>query len=140
MKLERRAEVAEPAGGWYPDSGFWAVAARIGLVLAAIAIAYASLAPGRYVPRLLYSYHLEHFAAFYVLCLMATAAFPRAQLRALGLACMLIAAMLEGGQVVMAGRAGIEAYQNWLADVGGAFAAVLPIAVGRFRRLFRPKP
>src|SRR3569833_3109289 len=68
----------------YPVTGPWAVLARAGLIAALLGITYASLTPGRYVPRLLYSYHLEHFAAFYVATLIAAAALPRAKLRWIG--------------------------------------------------------
>src|SRR5665213_1841847 len=73
-----------PAQSYYPDSGLWAVATRVGLVAVLAAVGYASL-PGRRVPRLLYSYHLEHFAAFYLAALIAAAAFPRSRLRNIGI-------------------------------------------------------
>jgi hypothetical protein len=37
------------------------------------------------------------------------------------------------------GRGLMDTYDNVLSDVGGSFAAVLPIAVDRFRRMFRPR-
>ena len=122
----------------YPPTSPWAVAARLTVLFTAAAVAFASLAPPRYVPHVLYSYHLEHFAAFYVVALAAAAALPRARLRNIGATAVVLAALLEGSKMFV--RHGpVDAYQNFLADVGGAFAAVLPIAVDRFRRLFMPR-
>ena len=84
-----------PAVKPYPPTGLLAVLPRCGLVLAVVAVAYASLAPGRYVPRLLYSYHLEHFAAFYMVALLGSAALPRARLRWLGAASVVLALALD---------------------------------------------
>jgi hypothetical protein len=61
------------------------------------AIAYASLMPGRFVPRLLYSYHLEHFAAFYVAALISAAAFPRTRLRKIGVIALILAVVTREG-------------------------------------------
>jgi hypothetical protein len=127
------SEGETPRRAPYPATGPWAVLARCGLVLAVAAVAYASLAPGRYVPRLLYSYHLEHFAAFYVVALTGSAALPRARLRWLGAASVVLALAMELPHLLFGG-APQAVYQNGLADVGGAFAALLPMAVDRFRR------
>ena len=126
------------APAYYPDTGIWAVAARVSLLVAVAAIGYASLVPGRYVPRLLYSYHLEHFAAFYMAALIAAAAFPRSRLRTIGIIAVVMALVLEGLQMVW-GRGLLDTYNNALSDVGGAFAAALPIAMDRFRRMFSPR-
>jgi len=130
-------DIQEKPADYYPDAGPWAVAARFAVVLAGLLIAYASLAPGRYVPQLLYSHHLQHFAAFYVLALAAAAAFPRRRLKRIAFGCILFALALEGGHV-LAGRGLDRIYENGLADVGGTLAALVPIAVDRFRRMFKP--
>lgn len=130
-------DIQEKPTNHYPDTGAWAVAARVVVVLTVLLIAYASLAPGRYVPRLLYSHHLQHFAAFYVFALAASAAFPRCPLRRLAIGCILIAMALEGGHV-LAGRGLDRIYENCIADVGGTLGALVPIAVDRFRRMFKP--
>lgn len=123
---------------YYPDSGGWAVAARLGFLVSLVAVSFASLAPAGWVPRVLFSRHLEHFAAFYVATLLACAAFPRARLLKLGLGMALFAAALE------LLRAAPSQDRAWAlaagqADIGGILAALAPIVTEKFRNLFDPR-
>ena len=126
------------AAGHYPDTGLLAILARLGLGLTLLAIFLASIAPGWLTPQLLGSHHLEHFAAFYVAVCAGLAAMPRAQIRWVGLGYLAFALAL---QVVQYFRgSGLEvAIDNWVADAGGVMAALVPVVVDRFRRLFAPR-
>ncbi|QUD86762.1 hypothetical protein [Phenylobacterium montanum] len=123
---------------YYPDNGPWAVAARLGFLISLVAVSFAALAPAGWVPRLLFSRHLEHFAAFYVATVMACAALPRARLMHVGLGMTLFAVGLELLRVLPSqNRAwAVEAGQ---ADIGGVLAALAPIVVERFRSWFDPR-
>jgi hypothetical protein len=118
----------------YPDTGPLAIAARVALIGCVAALLYATVAPGSAVPQFLYSNNLEHFAAFYVAALTASAAFPRRRLRMLALAFGLLALALEGGRLIA--RPNTDVIEMWCADFGGVMAAYMPMAVERFRRLF----
>jgi len=120
----------------YPDTGPLAVAARLALVTAVVGVLGASLLPAPVVPRILYSYHLEHFAAFYLLALIAAAACPRLRLRHILICMMGFAAILEGARVMLGARE-ISSAENLFADIGGVWSAIAPILIGRFRDLFR---
>ncbi len=120
----------------YPDTGRMAVAARLGFVLVVFGVITASLAPATIVPRMLYSYHLEHFAAFYLVALVTAAALPRVRLRKILIWLMVFSALLECGRVFLGARE-LSSSQNLFADVGGMWAALAPIVIGRFRDRFR---
>jgi hypothetical protein len=124
------------------NTWLWTVGAVSGLVWGLLVLVCASLGPAQYVPRLLSSYHLEHFLAFYALGLLAAAALPRLRLIYLGLALVAIAAGLELVRTVIPPHQ-LAAAPDFVADVGGVFAALLPLLVGRFRGLVlqeRPDP
>jgi len=124
--------------GYYPDHGPWAVAARVGFLFSLAAVAFAALAPAGWTPRILFSRHLEHFAAFYVATVMAVAALPRARLMRIGFGMALFAVTLE----VL--RAAPSLHVGWTiapaeADLGGVLAALAPIVAEKFRSLFDPR-
>ena len=123
---------------YYPDNGWWAVTARLAFLFSLVAVAFAALAPAGWVPRLLFSRHLEHFAAFYVATVLASAALPRARLMRIGLGMVLFAVALELIRVAPSQARGwaIEAGQ---ADIGGILAALAPIVAERFRSWFDPR-
>ncbi|HEY2662194.1 MAG TPA: hypothetical protein VGI79_20925 [Caulobacteraceae bacterium] len=123
---------------YYSDSGFWAMTARIGFLLVIGAVVFASTAPVGWVPRLLFSRHLEHFAAFYVAALMAAAAMPRAKLMRLGVALTLFAAALELMRMIPSQHRVWE-IADWQADFGGILAALAPIIAEKFRASFDPR-
>ena len=65
-----------------------AILARSGSVLSAAGIMFCVFAPHWVVPRIVYSYHVEHFAAFFLLATLASAASPK---RPLGELCVVLA-------------------------------------------------
>lgn len=117
-----------------PVLKLWTLVALAGLAWALIGLAFASLAPPAYVPRIFHNYHIEHFAAFYVVALLTAAALPSAPL-------MRIAAVLGG----LAGAFAVFRIlalvnkvfyvEDLACDIGGIMAALVPILVGRFRQL-----
>ena len=126
--------------GPYPVTGRYAVLARVGFVLAIMAIVVAILLPREMIPQFVRSLYLQHFAAFYVLGLLALAAAPRRSLMRLGAELSAFATGMEALHL-FAGGAVRPVLDNWVADLGGLAAAFAPIAVARFRRRFeRPSP
>ena len=123
----------------YPDTGLLAVLARLGFSLTLLAIFLASIAPGWLTPKLLHSHHLEHFAAFYVAACAGLAAMPRTPIRRIAIGYLLFALVLAVTQYAR-GATPEAAIRNWVADAGGVLAALAPVVVDRFRRLFAPRP
>jgi hypothetical protein len=124
--------------GRYPDDGPLAVLARLSFLLALLAIVVAVFLPRSMVPQFVHSHYLQHFAAFYVLLLCALAAMPRARLRRVALGLVLFASALEATHL-LSGAPFRPLMRNWVADLGGVSAAVVPILVGRYRRRFPPR-
>jgi len=124
--------------GRYPDSGPLAVMARLGFLAALAAIVIAVFLPPSLVPRFVRSPYLEHFAAFYVLMLVAMAALPRARLRNIALGVGLFATLLEATHLLGGAPLG-PLVDNWVANLGGLAAAAAPVVIERFRRRF-PRP
>ena len=122
---------------FYPDTGWWAVLGRLSLVVAVIAILFASFAPVGAMPRMLYSYHLEHFAAFYLVALAASAAFVRRKALHLGAIMWGFALCIELFRLLEPAHR-LASMQDWFADAAGAMAALIPVAVGKFRSSFKP--
>lgn len=123
----------------YPDTGPLAVLARLGFGLTLLAIFLASIAPGWLTPKLLHSHHLEHFAAFYVAACAGLAAMPRTPIRRIAMGYLVFAMILALIQYAR-GMPSEVALRNWVADAGGVLAALSPVVVERFRRLFAPRP
>jgi hypothetical protein len=121
------------------DSSAMAILARTILVAAISALAVASLAPSGFFPKVLYSYHLEHFAAFYGVTLAMAAGRYRAGVYRLLLDAGLLASVLEGVRLFTPLRQ-LYVAQDWVSDVGGAMAALAPIAIADFRRSFERGP
>ncbi len=112
----------------------WTVGALAALVWGLVMLICASLGPAQLVPRLFASYHLEHFLAFYAIGVLAAAALPRLRIYYLGLGLVAIAAVLELMRTEIPPHQ-LAAPQDLVADVGGLFAALIPLLVGRFRNL-----
>lgn len=121
--------------GPYPVTGRYAVLARVGFVLAVVAIVVAILLPREMIPQFVRSLYLQHFAAFYVLGLLGLAAAPRRSLMRLGVELGTFATLMEALHLLAGGTVG-PVLDNWVADLGGLAAAFAPIAVARFRRRF----
>jgi hypothetical protein len=124
--------------GRYPDAGPLAVLARVGFLASAAAIVAAVILPPDITPHFARSRYLEHFAAYYVAALFALAAWPRRRVRQIAAAYVAFASVLEPTHLV-AGAPLEPVFGNWVADVGGLFAACAPVVFERFRRRF-PRP
>lgn len=124
---------------YYPDTGLLAVLARLGFGLCVLAIFLAVIAPGWLTPQLLRSHYLQHFAAFYVAACAGLAAMPRTQIRRIAIGYLVFALVLAVAQFARGASLGV-AVQNWVADAGGTAAALAPVVVERFRRMFAPRP
>jgi len=122
-----------------PNTWFWTSASISALAWSLIAILYASLGPARFVPRIFFSYRLEHFAAFYLLTVFAAAGLPRMKLTHLGLGLVSLAVVLEMVRTLMPVHQ-LSSARDLLADVAGVTAALLPILVGRLRRMAAGTP
>lgn len=119
------------------DSDPLAIVARASLLLMIAAICFASLAPAGWMPRVLYSYHLEHFAAFYLVALTMAAARYRTGVYRVLLDVTVLATMLEAVRLFIPSHQ-LYVAEDWIADVGGAMAALTPILIGNFRKSFGP--
>jgi len=119
-----------------PDVTLVTIAAFAGLAWALIALAYASLAPAQYVPRIFQNYHVEHFAAFYIVALLSSAALPRARLEQISVSLALLAAVFAGFRITTLVHRLFYA-EDLLCDLAGIFAALTPMAVSHFRQISR---
>ncbi len=124
---------------YYSESGFWAVTARICFVFMAMMLLYASFAPKTRIPHIIYSYHLEHFALFYLFALSAGAAFVRRDVFHIGFLIWLGAILIEAIRWLRPEHKDF-AIADWFADAAGVLAAMAPIGVGRFRDRFQRRP
>jgi hypothetical protein len=120
------------------DNDPLAMVARAAFLLVIAAICFASLAPSGWMPRVLYSYHLEHFAAFYLVALSMAAARYRANVYRVMTDIAVLATLLEGVRLFIPSHQ-LYVVEDWVADLGGALAALAPILIGDFRKSFRPE-
>jgi hypothetical protein len=129
--------VAAPAA-LRKDNDPLAMFARVAFLLVVAAICFASLAPSGWMPRVLYSYHLEHFAAFYLVALSMAAARYRANVYRVMTDIAVLATVLEGVRLFIPSHQ-LYVLEDWVADLGGSLAALAPILIGDFRKSFRPE-
>jgi len=120
------------------DNDPLAMFARVAFLLVVAALCFASLAPSGWMPRVLYSYHLEHFAAFYLVALSMAAARYRANVYRVMIDITVLATALEGVRLFIPSHQ-LYVVEDWVADLGGALAALTPILIGDFRKSFRPE-
>jgi hypothetical protein len=120
------------------DNDPLAMVARAAFLLVVAGICFALLAPSGWMPRVLYSYHLEHFAAFYLAALSMAAARYRANVYRVMVDIAILATVLEGVRLFIPSHQ-LFVVEDWVADLGGALAALSPIVIGDFRRSFRPE-
>lgn len=117
------------------DDDPMAKAARLAFVLLGGVICFASLAPAGWMPRLLWSYHLEHFAAFYLVTLSMIAARYRVRVYRSLIDVAVLATVLEALRLFIPAHQ-LSVAEDWAADLGGTLAAVAPFVVADFRRSF----
>ena len=119
--------------GRYPQTGWLAVLARVGLLGSVMAIVLAVILPPDVTPHFARSRYLEHFAAFYVAALFGIAALPRWRVRVVAAGVIAFASLLEPTHLI-AGAPALPVFENWVADLGGLAAACAPVLFERFRR------
>ena len=110
----------------------WMIAALAACVWGLVAVAFASLAPPSLVPHLFYSFHVEHFVAFYLLASAAAAGLPRQRLTTLSLGLIGFAVALEMIRMLTPLHR-LTSAEDLVCDIGGVLAAYGPILIGRFR-------
>ncbi|HEY4028701.1 MAG TPA: hypothetical protein VGM25_00025 [Caulobacteraceae bacterium] len=120
------------------DNDLLAMFARVAFLLVVVGLCFASLAPSGWMPRVLYSYHLEHFAAFYLGALSMAAARYRANVFRVMTDIAILATVLEGVRLFIPSHQ-LYVVEDWVADLGGSLAALSPIIIGDFRKSFRPE-
>jgi hypothetical protein len=128
--------MAEP-GAPRKDNHPLAILARAAFLVVIAALCFASLSPAGWLPRVLYSYHLEHFAAFYLVALSMAAARYRANIYRVMTDIAILATVLEGLRLFIPSHQ-LYVAEDWVADLGGALASLAPIVIGDFRKSFRP--
>ena len=122
--------------GPYPDGGLLAILARLSFLGAALAIVVAVFLPSDLVPHFAHSHYLEHFAAFYLVALSMAAARYRANVYRVMTDIAILATVLEGLRLFIPSHQ-LYVAEDWVADLGGALAALAPIVIGDFRKSFR---
>lgn len=120
------------------DNDPLAMIARVAFLLVVAGLCFVLLAPSGWMPRVLYSYHLEHFAAFYLVALSMAAARYRANVYRVMSDIAILATVLEGVRLFIPSHQ-LYVVEDWVADLGGALAALSPILIGDFRKSFRPE-
>ena len=123
----------------YPHTGVIAVGARVVFLAAGLTVLVAALGPHQFKPRIVGHYHLQRFAAWYLLSGMAAAALPKARLRWLALVLILFAV---GAEFVRAlPRPFTPGFKdNVYADIGGVYALMFPLILARWREAVQPRP
>jgi hypothetical protein len=112
------------------------LAALAGLAWALIALAFASLAPSSLVPHIFHNYHAEHLAAFYIVALLGAAALPSVPLMRVGLVLAALATAFAAFRI-LALVDKVFYLEDFACDIGGVLAALIPMAIGRFRQVSR---
>jgi len=112
----------------------WTLAALAVLAWSLIALAYASLAPAADIPLIFHNYHVEHFAAFYVVALLSAAALPTVRLVRIGVALGCLAGAFALFRILALVNKTFY-LEDLACDVIGTLAALVPIFIGRLRRL-----
>jgi hypothetical protein len=113
-----------------------AIAALAALIWASGGLVFASLTPRPMVHHVFASTHIEHFAAFYIVSLLAVAALPllRATQILMGVACA--ALVLETIRMFIPFHR-VQAVEDLFCDVSGAAAVLAPMLVVALRAAFR---
>lgn len=92
----------------------------------------AAVMPPNHTPHLLPWDKAEHFAAFYVLTILAAAAYPRTPLVILGLWLSLFGCIIELVQALPFIHRDCD-IRDWVADTVAIIAASVPLVLARWR-------
>jgi hypothetical protein len=119
------------------DDSLTAILVRL-LFLATIAVLIATSFGILPWSRIFYSHHVAHFAAFYLATFATSAALPRRSTPVIWLFLIAVAAILEilRALTLVNTSAG---YLDWVADASGSLAALAPLLLQNYRRLFLPR-
>jgi VanZ family protein len=119
----------------------WALPlARAAWFIACLAVFIAAVIPREDHPPDLFGWDkANHFFAFYVLSLLAAAAFPRASPIILAAWMSGFGAAIEGVQAIPFIHRDCD-INDWIADSAGVLAALVPLLVARWRTGFRIPP
>ena len=115
-----------------PNPTPWMIAALAVGAWGLVAVAFASLAPVGLVPHVFYSFHVEHFAVFYFLAVVAAAGLPRQSLTTLSLGLIAFAVVLEVIRMLTPTHR-LTSAEDLICDIAGVMAGYAPILIGRFR-------
>ena len=96
----------------------------------------AAVMPARNAPQLFPWDKAEHFAAFYVLTVLAAAAFPQRRLLLLAVLLSAFGALIELVQALPIVNRDADLW-DWVADTIAIAAALLPLALIQWRAWFR---
>ena len=121
------------------DNDPLAICARGAYLGALGAVTIASLSPAGWVPRVLYSYHLEHFAAFYLLSVSMAAARYKTSTARLAIDLVVLACVLEGLRLFSPSHRN-NVPEDWVSDLGGITAALAAMFVSTIRTSFAASP
>jgi hypothetical protein len=119
----------------YPETHPIAVLSRVALLLAVLALLAASFIKP---PRLLYSYHAQHFAAFYVLSFAVALTIKRRTLIGLGVRLAVFAVAFEAARSLSPLHASTT-FLDWFADAAGILGALAPMLGQKIRQRFEPE-
>ncbi len=119
----------------------WAVAAlwlfKCGFVLSAAVIFVLAVMPAHSAPSLLPWDKAQHFLAFYVLTVVAGAAFARSPIVLIGALMIGFGGAIELVQAIPFVHRDAE-WGDLFADTVGVLAAALPLVLASWRRAWRP--
>jgi hypothetical protein len=102
-------------------------------------VVFASVGPPQYVPHIFFSYHIEHFVAFYLVAVLAAAGLPTIRLQQIACALVLTSLILATVRFMIP-RHRLTDAEDLAADLSGIAAAVAPVFVGRFRQVAAQRP
>jgi hypothetical protein len=103
------------------------------LAWAVCGLLFAALAPRQIVPRLFYSYHVEHFVAFYIVALLSAAGLTRVSVRLQWLCLAGVALVLWGIRMLIPIQRP-DGFEDFMCDIAGAAAALAPLMLGRIQQ------
>jgi hypothetical protein len=113
----------------YSETHPIAILSRVALLATIIALIAASFFKP---PRLFYSYHAQHFVAFYVLAVATALTVKRRTIISLGLNLAMFAVVFELARSLSPLHAHTT-YLDWFADAAGIFAALAPMLAQKIR-------
>ena len=106
---------------------------RIAFWIAVLVAFTAAVVPAQDSPEVLPWDKAQHFLAFYVLAILAAAAYPRSSLLGIGAVLSAFGALIEFVQMIPALHRDAE-FLDWVADTVAIAAALLPVTLIAIRQ------